>query len=86
MNIMIVGVDLSVRANLFDAEVEFQETFSVLHLKEYNFLKLVREAFQRSFKSSYIFNNKQYFKTIGFNFPLKAYFLISHVFFCLLFY
>ena len=75
-------VDLSVRANLFDAEVEFQETFSVLHLKEYNFLKLVREAFQRSFKSSsYIFNNKQYFKTIGFNFPLKAYFLISHFIF-----
>lgn len=76
-------VDLSIRANLFNAEIKNIEKFSVLHLKKYNFLNLIKESFLRSYKSAaYIFFNKKYFSKIGMNMPLISYNLIlTHIFF-----
>ncbi len=81
-------VDFNVRADLFNAEVENIEKFSVVHLKEYSFLSLVKESFLRSYKSAgYIFNNKKYFSRIGLNLPLKSFNLISpFIFFILTFF
>ena len=81
-------VDLNVRANLFGAKVESIEKFSVLHLKEYTFLELVKESFSRSYKSAgYIFDNKKYFSRIGLNFPLKSFNLIfPFIFFVMTFF
>ncbi len=70
-------VDLNVRANLFKAEVESIEKFSVIHLKQYSLFSLINESFERSYKSSqYIFDNKKYFSRIGLNFPLRTFNLI----------
>ena len=70
-------VDLNVRANLFKADVEYSEKFSVVHLKQYNLLTLIKESFTRSYKSSgYIFNNKKYFSKVGLNYPLSSFNLI----------
>ena len=70
-------VDFNVRADLFNAQVENIEKFSVVHLKEYSFLSLIKESFQRSYKSAgYIFDNKKYFSRIGLNLPLKSFNLI----------
>ena len=52
-------VDFSIRADLFKAQVENVDKFSVFHLKEYSLLGLLKETFLRSYKSAgYIFNNK----------------------------
>ena len=78
-------VDLNVRANLFGADVIYNEKFSVLHLKEYNFFNFIKESFVRSYKSAgYIFNNKKYFSNIGLNFPLKSFSLIFPFIFLIL--
>ena len=70
-------VDLSIRANLFNAQVDNVNKFTVFHLKEYSLPRLLKETFLRSYKSAgYIFNNKKYFKRIGLNFPLKSFYLI----------
>ena len=70
-------VDFSIRADLFKAQVENVDKFSVFHLKEYSLLGLLKETFLRSYKSAgYIFNNKKYFERVGLNFPLKSFYLI----------
>jgi len=78
-------VDLNVRANLFKAEIENIEKFSVIHLKKYTLLSLIRESFKRSYKSSgYIFDNKKYFSKIGLNYPLRSFNLIYPYIFLIL--
>ncbi len=70
-------VDFSIRADLFEAQVEKIDKFTVFHLKEYSLLSLLKETFSRSYKSAgYIFDNKKYFERVGLNFPIKSFSLI----------
>jgi len=70
-------VDLNIRVGLFNGNVVMSDEFSVLHLKKYNFKKFILESFNRSFKSTkYVLNNKEYFKKIGFNMPIKSFLLL----------
>ena len=75
-------VDLNVRVNLFKGIVIMSDKFLVLHLKKYNFKNFILEQFSRSFQSTiYILNNKEYFKKVGFNIPIKSFLLLFPYFF-----
>jgi len=78
-------VDFSVRANLFHAQIEFLDSFKILHLKNYNIFSLVKDCFFKSYYGmSNILQNFSYFKNNGLNVQVVNYLIIVPYFFLLL--